>query len=153
MAIYRTKKDKENPYVMLNKFFLNDQRLSFKAKGLLAYLLSKPNDWVVMEKELVKASKDSRDSVRSGIKELIETGYIVRDQSRGTKGQFGHVEYDVYELPKAADKLKQKLPEDLLLESFQGIGATAEPTEGLRQETRRAIESGKKVIDAKVRWG
>ena len=31
-----------NNFVMIDKTFLEDDRLSFKAKGILAYLLSKP---------------------------------------------------------------------------------------------------------------
>ncbi|KXG73769.1 hypothetical protein AN619_29030 [Thermotalea metallivorans] len=34
-TIIRVQKNKENPYVMINKQFLSDERLSWKAKGLL----------------------------------------------------------------------------------------------------------------------
>ena len=37
-----------NNFVMLDKTFLEDDRLSFKAKGILAYLLSKPDNWKVI---------------------------------------------------------------------------------------------------------
>ena len=32
-------------FVMMDKSFLEDTRLSYKAKGILAYLLSKPDNW------------------------------------------------------------------------------------------------------------
>lgn len=98
-TIYRVIKDRENPYVMINKQFLNDNRLSWKAKGLLTYLLSMPDDWQIYEAELVKHSKDGLTSLKSGIKELIELGYIVREQLRNEKGQFKGYEYCVYESP------------------------------------------------------
>ncbi|GEM_PF-1847306 len=97
-TIYRIIKDKENPYVMINKQFLNDERLSWKAKGILTYLLSMPDDWQIYENELVKHSKDGITSLKSGIKELIEFGYIIREQVRNEKGQFKGYEYYVYEV-------------------------------------------------------
>jgi len=54
MAIFRV--HKEN-YVMLDKGFLNDTRLSWKAKGLLAYMLSLPNDWSFCISNLATHSK------------------------------------------------------------------------------------------------
>lgn len=44
--VIRVKKRPSN-FVMMDKTFLEDDRLSYKAKGLLAYLLSKPDDWKV----------------------------------------------------------------------------------------------------------
>ena len=99
MGIFRVKKDRNNPYVMLNKHFLHDDNLSWKAKGILAYLLSKPDDWQIYEAEIIKHSKDGRESVRSGIKELINNGYIKRTAIRGEKGRFCGYNYDVYEIP------------------------------------------------------
>ena len=52
-----------NNFVMLDKTFLEDDRLSFKAKGILAYLLSKPDNWKVIVGNLVKYSKDGKSAV------------------------------------------------------------------------------------------
>jgi hypothetical protein len=97
--IIRTPKNKENPYVMINKGALLDVGLSFKAKGLLAYLLSLPNDWKIRPKELQKHAKDGRDAIYSGLQELIETGYLVKEQSRKSSGKFRQVSYMLYEVP------------------------------------------------------
>jgi hypothetical protein len=85
---------------MINKGLVNDQELSWKAKGILVYLLSKPDDWKVIEKDIIKQSKDSRDSVRSGISELIKAGYIIRSENRNRdkKGRLNTYNYDVYEV-------------------------------------------------------
>lgn len=99
MAIYRVSKDKNNPFVVINKKFILDPQLSAKAKGILAYLLSRPDDWQVYEKEIINNFKDGRDSIRSGIKELVETGYIERKMRRSETGTFIGYEYDVYETP------------------------------------------------------
>jgi hypothetical protein len=54
VAVFRIQKDKENPYVILNKQFLHEPILTAKAKGILAYLLSLPDDWKIYESELIK---------------------------------------------------------------------------------------------------
>lgn len=97
-SIFRVQKDKNNPYVMLNKKLLNDTELSWKAKGVLAYLLSLPDDWKIYEEEIAKHSKDSRDSLRTAIKELIKRGYIARERNRNEKGQLQGSTYCVYEV-------------------------------------------------------
>lgn len=98
MAIIRVEKDKNNPYVQINKNVLNDPRISFKAKGLMAYLLSLPDDWEIYESEVVNHSRDGKDSLKSAIKELIETGYIERTRIRDEKGRLGAYEYTVREV-------------------------------------------------------
>jgi len=91
-------KNKENPYVMLNKTPLSDNRISWRAKGIWAYLLSKPDNWTVREKDLMNKSTEGRDAVRAAIKELVENGYIVKTEIRD-KGKYIGVEYSVFETP------------------------------------------------------
>lgn len=98
-TMFRVIKDKENPYVMLNKTFLNATNISWKAKGILAYLLSKPDDWKVYESDIVKHSTDGRDGVRKGIQELIKAGYIKRELIQDEKGRLMGYDYQVYEVP------------------------------------------------------
>ncbi len=126
MPIYRTVKNRNNPYVMLNKFFLSDNRLSLKAKGLLTYLLSKPDDWRVYEFEIVGSSKDSRDSVRTAIKELVDVGYIERQRLRDEKGQLRESAYNVYEVPQEMREGKTKVGQ--FLNAFSaGLGVQRNP--------------------------
>jgi|SRR5690554_421498 len=103
MATYRVRKNKNNPYVIMHKEFLSNENLSFKAKGILSYLLSKPDDWKVYEDDLVNQSKDGKTAVRSGLKELQEQGYIVRTLKRTKEGKFDGYDYDVYEYPVLED--------------------------------------------------
>lgn len=90
---------RENPYAMIDKYGLEDERLSWKAKGLLAYLLSKPDDWKIYVTELANHAKDKKDSIRAGIKELTECGYISMTRIRDEKNRFKGVQYVVYERP------------------------------------------------------
>lgn len=98
MNAYRVNKNKDNPYVMINKNILKCSIMSAKAKGILVYILSLPDDWQIFENELVKHFSDGRESIKSGIKELIDLGYIVRgERFRDEKGYLKGYEYTVYE--------------------------------------------------------
>lgn len=100
----RSPKGEKNPYVMIRKEPLEDKKISWKAKGILSYLLSLPDDWQIYETELVKHSSDGRDSLRSGIKELIEFGYIERVRNQASNGRFAGYTYTVYEIPHHVGK-------------------------------------------------
>lgn len=87
-------------YVILSKTGLEDVRLSWKAKGLLAYLLGKPDNWTVIAEFLVTQSTDGRTAVLSGLKELEEFGYLVRTKLRNEDGTF-QPDSIVYDEPEA----------------------------------------------------
>lgn len=76
MGIIRVAKN--NNYVVMNRTALNDKRLSWKAKGIMAYLLSMPDDWVFYMEELQSHSTDGKASFQSGFKELKDCGYVER---------------------------------------------------------------------------
>jgi hypothetical protein len=61
----------------MNNTCLQDPNMSMKAKGLYAYLMSLPEDWVLHQTELKRHFKDGRDSIRTAINELIQNGYVV----------------------------------------------------------------------------
>jgi uncharacterized phage protein (TIGR02220 family) len=97
--IFRVVKNPDNPYVMVDKGFINNPKLSWKAKGILLYLLSKPHDWQVYGKDIVKHATEGRDSVSSGIAELMTHRYISRERKRDLQGRLRGYDYDVYEVP------------------------------------------------------
>lgn len=88
-TIIRTVKDRSNPYVIVNNTVFTDPRISWKAKGLMGYFLSRPDDWQVAVGDLVRCSRDGREAVYSGLRELIEQGYVVRTPAR--PGQGGYI--------------------------------------------------------------
>lgn len=97
-TIFRVSKNKDNPYVMINRTMLSDKRLSWKAKGILSYLLSMPDDWQVYSTEIQRHATDGIDSLSSGLKELIKLGYIKRTRRRNNKGHFEGYEYVIHEV-------------------------------------------------------
>jgi len=97
-GIVRVRKRDES-YTIMDPYFLSDERISWKAKGLLGYLLSKPSNWRVFVSDLVKRSKDGKDAVYSALKELEAAGYIERAQTR-ENGRITGYETVVYERPR-----------------------------------------------------
>lgn len=101
MPVFRV--DKSRDYTVLSNHIFKDRTLSAKAKGLLAEMLSLPENWDYTLKGLTFLFSDGLDSVRQGIKELEEHGYVVRERKRDVKGRLGEMEYVIYETPHNVD--------------------------------------------------
>ena len=97
VTIQRGRHDKEHPYVQISRKMLRDPSLSPKAKGVLCYLLSLPNNWKAHPKHVAMSMGVSKDQIYTVLKELIAEGYATRTESKGEKGKFGNVRYDFYE--------------------------------------------------------
>ena len=97
-SIIRTVKNKDNPYVMINKLGIQDPNLSWAAKGLLAYLLSLPDDWTIHVKELLKHTSSRETNTYTVIRELLRYGYMEKVEYR-YKGKILALNYTVFEVP------------------------------------------------------
>lgn len=100
MTIQRSERGKRMFLVIDNRACVEDQRLSWKARGLLIYLLSKPDHWEVRESQLVAAAPDGLGAVRSGLAELEAVGYLVRRWLRSEEGTFSGRKSVVYDTPQ-----------------------------------------------------
>lgn len=98
MATFRTIKE-SGDFVTVHKAFVFDNKLSAKAKGILLYFLSRPDNWQIYTSEVVKHMNDGQKSINSGIQELIKSKYVHRIQKRTNNGVFNGYEYLVYEKP------------------------------------------------------
>ncbi|MBA7643033.1 hypothetical protein ES703_50743 [subsurface metagenome] len=143
MSIIRVSKDKKNPYFLMNKTGINDKRLSFKAKGLLAYLISKPDNWYINYNNLCSISINGIKSVRSAVKELTITGYIVRSQMRKDDGKFTYYDFTVYEFPQHTIQPKYKpSPHSRLGHAIKGNAENSTPLNNERNNIlKRATTS------------
>lgn len=77
-------------FTQISNSLLNSELLSFKAKGLYAYLFSKPDGWNFSGKRMIGQTKDGADSIYSGLRELEEAGYINRHRL-----STGRMEYEL----------------------------------------------------------
>ena len=98
MAILRNAS--KGKYTVLNNGIFRDENLSAKSLGILAKMLSLPDNWEFSETGLCSIfKKDGRDSIRSGLKELEENGYLVRSRIRDDSGKLTSVEWTVSDRP------------------------------------------------------
>jgi len=99
MAFVRTVK-RENPFVQMDKYFLEDDNLQWESKGLLGYILSRPDNWKINQTDLVKRSAGGKGKVESALLDLMANGYVHWYAVRNDKGQIEEWVYDVYERPE-----------------------------------------------------
>lgn len=75
-TIIRVHKDYDaDPFARIDKVPINDPAKSWKALGILVYVLSKPDGWEVNIKDLCNHAVDQEKAVRSGIDELVNLKY------------------------------------------------------------------------------
>ncbi len=80
---------------------LFDKRVSFGARILFCYLASKPNNWKIINQNIITNLNISSDSVAKYFNELLETGWITREREINEKGQYcGGYNYTIYYEPK-----------------------------------------------------
>ena len=89
------KRRRKDPYLQIDRRTIRDDRLSFRALGILTYLLDKPDNWVVRSTALAKNgrpgnNREGRDAVRSALRELARFGYyrLERRQMLTASGKY-----------------------------------------------------------------
>ncbi|GGR11566.1 hypothetical protein [Deinococcus ruber] len=96
-TIIRAARNSENPYAQIARSLFEDERLSWRAKGLMGYLLSRKDGWKVYVADLQKRSTDGRDACYKALAELGSTGYLERFEVR-EKGRVKGYEYVIHEV-------------------------------------------------------
>lgn len=87
-------------FTVVDNYALRDENLSLKARGLLVTMLSLPDSWQFSENGLCSIfKKDGQSSIRSGLKELEEAGYLVRTRTRDSLGRVSSVDWTIYDYP------------------------------------------------------
>jgi hypothetical protein len=86
MVIHRT--SKTGNFTIADNGFSVDQTLDWDAKGMLIYLLTKPDRWRINKGNLIHAVNGAGEKrVESILKKLETARYLIRWQSRNSKGQ------------------------------------------------------------------
>lgn len=80
---------------MVPNCLLNDPAVSFKAKGLFAYIQSKNNDWDFTVELISRQTSDGIESVRTGLIELEKSGYLTREKIY-KDGRISDVQYTIH---------------------------------------------------------
>lgn len=80
--------NKTTKYTIISNHAADDKNLSLKAKGLIYYLLTKPDKWQITNSGIASQLKEGKDAIASALNELEENGYLKRETSRSVDGKF-----------------------------------------------------------------
>ena len=106
---------------------LDSVDLSYKAKGIYAYLMSKPTDWSIRLADLQRGP-DGREAIQSGLRELEKLGLAVYQIVPGKGG-----EWTLFETPDLNPANKNRGPAGERVLRLPGNPATGKPGD---RETR-----------------
>ncbi|MFC6883402.1 hypothetical protein [Actinomadura yumaensis] len=79
---------RKKPFVQVPSSTIRDKRLSFRARGVLAYLLDLPEGWDVRSEVIAADGKEGRDAVRKALAELGQFGYYRLERRQHPNGKF-----------------------------------------------------------------
>ena len=136
ISVFKIEKTKN--YTVMSNYHLQDKNISFKAKGLLSFMLSLPEDWDYSLAGLVSVSKENTKAIRTILNELKDNGYLVIEQTRGDKGYYKY-NYIIYEQPITIEKDK-KSPD-----TQKGYAVEGDAEKGLQINTN--IQNTEEQID------
>ena len=86
-------------YTIVSNELMRDKRLSLKAKGLQAMILSLPPDWDMTIEGLSSICRECADTISSILKELEAAGYLSRYRERNSNGRYGQMQYTFFQSP------------------------------------------------------
>lgn len=82
--------------------------LSYKAIGIYLYIVSKPDGWRFSLEGTASQAKDGIDSVRAGVKELKDAGFLKIERERSEQGILGESVWIVSDKPLLENPTKKQ---------------------------------------------
>lgn len=116
MAVFKVEKTKN--FTIMSNHHLQNKNLSLKAKGLLSYMLSLPNDWDYSLAGLVANSKESKTSIRNTLNELKGNHYLSITKLYPNQTESKKIEYvyNIYEEPHLEPDIQKQDTENQYLD-------------------------------------
>ncbi len=106
MAIQKAKVSSN--FTLIQNITIRDQSLTFEATGLLIFMLSLPEDWVIHKSWLQDQKlKCGRDKLNRLMKELIDAGYVVKKVKQKEDGKLDGVDWLVYPEKQEIDRVTE----------------------------------------------
>ncbi|NLO38922.1 MAG: DnaD domain protein [Ruminiclostridium sp.] len=87
------RKVRRRSFTQIDNEPINNTKLRYEDIGLLAYVMSKPDNWTIYKADLVTSHANGRESVNSILKRLQEYGYLMVVKGRTGKGNFTYNQY------------------------------------------------------------
>lgn len=108
MPIYRV--EKSNNFTTISNYPFRDSELSMKGRGLLATVLTLPDNWKFSIAGLVSILKENKTAIKTALKELQDKGYLTITKIPPTKENGGKFlyEYSFYEIPALKNRKNAK---------------------------------------------
>lgn len=178
MAVIRGHHSFDSHFTQIPNAWLRDSRLSLKAIGLLAQLMSHNPGWNMSIRSLAHANGCGTDTIKSAIEELEKYGYLTRsDQKHDDTGKWSDFDYttnDPFEEVgvtrnpvtvksrhgETGHKEEHNSLEEQVLENNKRTNGDFDslfdpfwvyyPRKENKQSARRAFKSALKVVDAET---
>ena len=106
------RKRKKTGFTQISNSMLEDDRLSWKAKGLLAYMLSRPNNWKINKSDLYKRATEGRDAMTNGLEELKNYGYLHIYPNKKENGRIDGWIWEYDDAPFTPEILESRITEN-----------------------------------------
>lgn len=106
-TIIRVASRRNNPYFLMCRQAAQNTKLTYEAVGLLAYLLSKPDNWTIRVKDLQNECtqrKVGKNKVYALIKELREAGYVTGHTKTQVNGSWIWEPYYIHDTPYSQNR-------------------------------------------------
>lgn len=100
-----------DPFARIRKKAIHDARLSWRARGILCFVLSLNQAHRTSVAELIKASPSGSQNTQTGLQELSELGYADLQAIRDKHGHIRGRQWMIYDRPKTCEKLSTDKPE------------------------------------------
>lgn len=97
MSVERVALSFESNFTRIPNAWARDKRLSRRARGLLAELMSHDVGWTITFSSLANNGTEGRDAIKATLRELEKFGYLARQQNKDADGRFGNIKYLVTE--------------------------------------------------------
>ena len=105
----------KNQYVVISNSLAQNNDLSLRARGLMAYLLSLPDNWQIHLNQLAKVMKEGKSILKDILRELKNAGYIHHHKMGFKEGW----QYFVFEISTTNEEFKLFLRTDPIYDQFE----------------------------------
>lgn len=85
--IVRAERPRES-FTVISNTVINNHRLTLRARGLLIWILSKPDHWTVTNAGIAQQMPEGREAIRTAMAELEQAGYVQRRRRQDERGRW-----------------------------------------------------------------
>jgi len=128
MSVQRVALTFESNFARIPNAWVRDIRLSRRARGFLAELMSHEIGWTITFDSLLRGGTEGRDAIKAAMRELEQLGYLRRIQNKDADGKFGNLKYIITE------------PEVLITGDWKTVDGLAASGKPATKKTRTSLE-------------